>query len=357
MRQESSRMAEREMRDDAPRRSGRVAEANLSAPASPAAAPPVAGAAKAVATAAEAPPQVGVLVKKWSSDAPWVSRLAAADTANLYAMYLDERVANAESPAFFVEVADLLAERKQPALALRVLSNLAEMQLENRDLLRVLAGRLVQGGHPKLAVPILRRVLEIAPDEPHSLRDLALALAEAGRPQEAADLLIQLVGKDWNGRFGDIAEIALAELNALAARHPKLDLRKLDPRLAGNLPVELRIVLSWDTDNTDVDLWVVDPNGEKVYYAHRQSHQGGRISRDVTGSYGPEEFVLKAPKPGKYRIHANFFGHRQQVVASGTTVEARITTGFGTPREKTERALLRLKNRQETALVAEIDVK
>ena len=44
-------------------------------------------------------------------------------------------------------------------------------------------------------------------------------------------------------------------------------------------------------------------------------------------------------------------------MTSGTTVEARITTGFGTPREKTERALLRLKNQQETALVAEIEVK
>jgi uncharacterized protein YfaP (DUF2135 family) len=102
---------------------------------------------------------------------------------------------------------------------------------------------------------------------------------------------------------------------------------------------------------------VIDPNGEKVFYSHRLSYQGGRLSRDVTGSYGPEEFVLKAPKPGKYQIHANFYGHRQQVVTSGTTVEAQITTGFGTPRQKTERALLRLKNRQETALVAEIEVK
>jgi tetratricopeptide (TPR) repeat protein len=366
MREESDRAdvasAERRSRDDlAPMRA-------MAAPAAPAVAA-LAPAPAPVATLADKPggagngtagapaPQVGVRVKKWSSDAPWVRRLAEADPSKLYATYLDERSANADSPAFFVEAADLLAERKHPALALRVLSNLAEMQLENRDLLRVLANRLVQSGHPKLAVPILRRVLDIAPDEPHSLRDLALALTEAGQPQEAADLLIRLVNRDWAGRFGDIDEIALAELNALAARHPKLDLRKLDPRLAGNLPVELRIVLQWDTDNTDVDLWVTDPNGEKVYFGHRESVQGGRISRDVTGSYGPEEFILKSPKPGKYRIHANFYGHRQQVVTSGTIVEARITTGFGTSHEKTERALLRLKDRQETALVAEIEVK
>lgn len=302
-------------------------------------------------------PQVGVQIKKWRSDAPWVRRLADAKQAELYALYLDERPNNANSPAFFIEVADLLAERKQPALALRVLSNLAEMRLENRDLLRLLASRLMQAGHPQLAVPILRRVLDIAPDEPHSLRDLALALADAGQPQDATRLLIELVNRDWDQRFGDIEEIALAELNALITRHPKLDTRSLDPRLIGKLPVELRIVLSWDSDNTDVDLWVIDPNGEKVFFSHPLSYQGGRLSRDVTGSYGPEEFILKAPKPGKYQIHANFYGHRQQVISSGTTVEAQITTGFGMPRQKLERALLRLKEQKETALVAEITVR
>jgi hypothetical protein len=56
----------------------------------------------------------------------------------------------------------------------------------------------------------------------------------------------------------------------------------------------------------------------------------GRMSRDFTGGYGPEEFSLTRAKPGKYRIEADFFGHRQQVVASATTLQVKLTTRFGT---------------------------
>lgn len=298
-----------------------------------------------------------IRVKKWTSNAPYLRRFANAAPRDLYAVYLDEKPNYRDSPAFFLEAADRLAEGKQDALALRVLSNLAEMQLENRDLLRVLAGRLIERGQPKLAVPVLRRVLVIAPDEPQSLRDLAQALAESGETPEAVRLYVEVIGRRWDDRFGDIAEIALAELNTLLAHHPELEAKALDPRLTRNLPVGLRIVLSWDVDNTDVDLWVIDPNGEKVYYQHRESYQGGRLSRDVTQSYGPEEFIVKAPKPGKYQVFADFFGHTQQVISAGTTIEAQITTDFGGPRQKTERAVLRLTERKENALVAEIEVK
>src|SRR5512140_1810977 len=38
---------------------------------------------------------------------------------------------------------------------------------------------------------------------------------------------------------------------------------------AGKTPPRLRVVLSWDTDGTDVDLHVVTPAGEHAYYGDR----------------------------------------------------------------------------------------
>jgi hypothetical protein len=71
--------------------------------------------------------------------------------------------------------------------------------------------------------------------------------------------------KPWNARFPDIELIALAELNAIVATAgAPLDTSCLDPRLVRNLPLDLRVVLTWDADNTDIDLWVTDPNGEKA---------------------------------------------------------------------------------------------
>ena len=80
---------------------------------------------------------------------------------------------------------------------------------------------------------------------------------------------------------------------------------------------------------------MIDPNGEEVYYGRNLSYQGGTITRDATGGYGPEEFALKIAKPGKYRVEANFFGHRQQVLTSGTGLMLWLSSGHGRRRRRT----------------------
>ena len=116
------------------------------------------------------------------------------------------------------------------------------------------------------------------------------------------------------------------------------------------------MVLSWDADNTDIDLWVTDPNGEKVFYANALSYQGGRISRDFTGGYGPEEFSLKHAKPGKYRVQAEFYGHRQQIVAPATTLQLELFTNYGKPAQQSRAITLRLAGQKEVVDVGEFEV-
>jgi len=295
-----------------------------------------------------------IQLRKWSPDSPYADRLRRAQKSDLYRIYLDERPGYLNSTAFFLDVADLFFERGEPALALRVLSNLAEMDLDNRHLLRILAYRLLQARRADLAVPVLQRVIELAPNEPQSWRDLGLAQADAGARQQAIEALYQVVTRPWHNRFPDIELIALAEMNALiATASEKLDLSSIDPRFLRNLPLDLRVVLSWDADNTDIDLWVTDPNGEKSYYGNRLSYQGGAMSRDFTGGYGPEEFSLKRAKPGKYLIQAQFYGHRQQVVAGATTLNVRLQSAFGTSAQKEEQITLRLKGQSEVVTVGE----
>ncbi len=312
----------------------------------------------AAANASEPAASASIQLKKWVPDAPYAERLRQAAMDQLYAVYLDERPGYVNSTAFFLDAADVFFERGRPELATRILSNLAEMDLENRHILRILGYRLMQAKRADLAVPLLQRVLDLAPNEPQSWRDLGLALADAGAPQKALEALYQVVTRPWHNRFPDIELIALAELNALVATVPqKLDTAAIDPRLLRNLPLDLRAVLSWDADNTDIDLWVTDPNGEKCYYGHRLTYQGGAMSRDFTGGYGPEEFSLKKAKPGKYLVQAQFYGHRQQVVSGATTLSLRLFTGFGTPAQKEERVTLRLKGQNALVTVGEFEVK
>lgn len=336
----------------------RRAEAAADAAADAAAAPAVDGVEQAKPVDDTAGRGVSIQLQTWAPDSPYARRLREAKPGDLYAIYLDERDSHASSTAFYLDVADLLLRQGRRAEALRVLSNLAELDLENRHVLRVLGYRLMQAKDNDHAVDVLREVLRLADEEPQSHRDLGLALAAAGDRQEAIRHLYDVAARPWDGRFSEVELVALNEMNAIIATSPTpLDTAFIDPRLLKNMPLDLRVVLAWDSDNSDMDLWVTDPNGEKCYYGNRNTYQGGLLSDDFTGGYGPEEFVLKDAKPGKYKVEANFFGDRQQIVTGATTLNLVFSTGWGTPRQKNEAVTLRLSGQSETVLVGEFTVK
>jgi uncharacterized protein YfaP (DUF2135 family) len=84
---------------------------------------------------------------------------------------------------------------------------------------------------------------------------------------------------------------------------------------------DLRVTLTWDTPATDVDLWVTGPDGEKVFYSHRQGALGGTLDTDVTTGYGPETFTLARLVPGAWRIQAHYFGGQAPTWVAVTVVE------------------------------------
>lgn len=297
-----------------------------------------------------------ISVAAWAPDSAYARRLRAARPDAVYALYLQERDDHADSSAFYLDVADILLAHGQRDLALRVLSNLAEMQLENRHVLRVLGYRLMQAKAPALAVPVFRDVLALGEEEPQSFRDLALALEANNQPAEALAAFNEVVVRPWDARFDGISLIALDELTTLVAR-TGVDASAVDPRLRRAMPLDLRVVLSWDSDNSDVDLWVTDPNGERAYYGNQLTYQGGQMSRDFTGGYGPEQFSLCQAKPGTYRVEANYFGSREQLVTGATTLTLRLSTHWGSRRQQDQYVTLRLKENSETVLVGEFEVR
>ena len=317
---------------------------------------PLAASAKKMAADAPSSSAIHIAVQAWSPDDAGMRRLAQAATDARYAVYLDLRLVAPESPAFYLDAAQVFATHGQRALALRVLSNLAELHVEDRGLLRVLAYRLQEIGETAEAVRLLQHVAELAPDEPQSWRDLGLAQAAAGAWQPAVDALWTAASGTWDGRFGDIDVIALGELDAIAATHA-VDVSAVDVRLRRNLPLDVRVALAWDTDNTDIDLWVKDPHDDWVSYQRPLSRQGGRVTRDVTNGYGPEVFALKKAIPGVYEVRAKYFGSHRQALGNATSVMMRLTTGFGTKDEKHRDVILRLEEAKDEVLVGTFEVK
>jgi len=303
-------------------------------------------------------PNGGIELKPWTPDRPYLKQLqASGDEA--YATYLQLRGEYGTSPAFFLDVADFFAEvRKDRALALRVLSNVAELELGSPALLRVLAHRYEQLGELELAASVFRAVLQLLPEEAQSYRDLGLVLAASGAYPEAIALLETVVTGVWDDRFPEIELIALGELNRIVAmcqRETGETHHTLPASLIKNLDVDVRVILTWDADLCDMDLWVDDPIGERANYSHTRTQIGGRFSRDFTRGYGPEEFLLKTGIQGKYTIHVHYYGTSQQTLTGATTVQVEIVRNWGRPNEVRQAVTRRLSSDAQLE-IAEITI-
>lgn len=303
-------------------------------------------------------PSASVDLKKWQSDAPYMTGLKSKSNKELYAAYLAIREQYKTTPSFFLEVATLFEERGLKEEALIILSNLAELEVENYRLLRVLGYRLKQLGYTEYAIDQFKTVLRLRPEEPQSYRDLGATYAQNKQYQESVDILCKILERSWDGRFPEIEVIAAEEMNQVIAeasrKNVALNLLNIDERLIYNMPVDIRIVLNWDTDNSDMDLWVTDPRGEKCYYKNRFTKIGGFISRDFTGGYGPEEFLIKKAMKGQYKIQANYYGSREQTLVGPTTIYLDIYTYYASGAEKKETITLRLSQNKEVVNVGEV---
>ncbi|MDL5030512.1 VIT domain-containing protein [Pelomonas sp. APW6] len=273
----------------------------------------------------------------------YAAELAQARTAEA----LDRLVADlsgtyADSPAFHADVAERFAALGRVPRAVQVLSNIVALMPREASALRLVAYRLQGMGQAALALDLLLRARDLAPDEPQSWRDAGLALGQAGRCDEAAASLQHVMDTAWPDRFAEIALISLAELNDLQQRCPSASVSTLPEALRKSLPVGLRVVMRWDLNSTDIDLHVIDPLNEEAFFMHRDTRQGGHLSRDFTAGYGPEEFIVRQPLPGRYKVVARYYGSQRATLSRGATVQVDVQTGFGSPQLKTRTMTFRL---------------
>lgn len=127
----------------------------------------------------------------------------------------------------------------------------------------------------------------------------------------------------------------------------------------GEVPAKLRVLLSWDSDNTDLDLHLVTPDGDHVWYGNRSLANGATLDVDVTTGYGPEIIATPTPQKGPYLVYVNYFGGgygssedgTEQAAQDLTTARITLVTEEGTPNEKQETFLVPMRKPGELTLV------
>ena len=301
-------------------------------------------------------PTSKIELNAYNPDTPYLKVMEYTEYAKAIETYYKLKKEYGNTPSFYVDVADYFFKKGNHEQAILVVSNLAELSLDDPQLLRMLGYKLSNYSAKKEAVQVFRKVAQLREEEPQSFRDLGLALAEDAQYNEAAKNLYRVVTNEWSSRFGDVQLVTLNDLNSLIARHQGIDVSYIDKRLLKKEPVDVRVVLSWDTDNCDMDLWVTDPKDEKCYYQNTLTYLGGKISRDVTQGYGPEEFMLKKAENGKYKVQVDYFGTHSQKQLMPVSLRITFYTHFGTPQQKQEETTVRLSNAKEVIEVGAFQV-
>ena len=293
------------------------------------------------------PPQARIVLNAYDPDTPYLKVMEYADPAKAIETYHKLKKEYGQTPSFYVDVADYFFKKGDLAQAVLVVSNLAELNLEDAQLLRTLGYKLSSYKAYKEAIEVFRKVVAIREEEPQSYRDLGLALAEDKQYQEAVETLYKVVKNAWDERFGDVQLVTMNDINSLVARHKGIKTNFMDKRLLKSEPVDIRVVLSWDTDNCDMDLWVTDPTDEKCFFDNKLTYLGGKISKDVTQGYGPEEFMIKKAPKGTYKIETDYFGTLSQKQLMPVTLRITFYTHFGTDKEQKQETTVRLTNEED----------
>jgi len=306
-----------------------------------------------------------------------------------------------------------LVEAEEWDLAVAVFQHVLRLRRDEpqsyRDLALSLATRSFETNKPQLnpnswSDAVVATLDKLYPDLGQHCPRLIMEFSGVTLPdlQVAFDYLTKVVAGKWDKRFDEIELTALQELNQIKTEAETrkmwtMDTRALDlldngkksqpkwmtfrnganyvqtgkknnvprewlpplanSRFISHMPCDLRISLAWDTDNTDIDLHVVEPSGNEVYYSNNWSKQGGFVSRDFTRGYGPEEYMVKSGDKGKYTIKAKYFSSNAQTLTGATTCTATVFTNWGRKSQERHTLTFRLEKSKDMVTIGSVELK
>ena len=224
--------------------------------------------------------------------------------------------------------------------ALKVLSSLIERNPGDLVLARDVAFSAMEFQKPAHAYHLLRKVVNARPFEPSNYMALGQCLAQLGKA-DMAMIYYEIAGAaTFDNRSQDFKRIVATEYchllkevvsgkvesNVKAFAKARLD--SLTKKLS-IAPSDLVVTMMWNTDQTDIDLHIIEPSGEECFYQHKNTKSGGNLTRDITDGYGPEMYKLaKAPK-GDYKVLVKYYSGNQNRTDLRSKVYLTIHRNFG----------------------------
>ena len=236
----------------------------------------------------------------WSSDyAAARDAFARSDLQHAFAVASSARARDGQDVLALLALGEAYERARLPELAARAYGSVADLRPNDAAMLGVAAAHLERLGDDAtspLALELLRRASEDREDHPHRRHAYATALLRAGAYEEAFDVLSRAIVTPYAERFvnarlvleDDLALVAAAWRAAEPARAPWIEARVAaltgPSRITGP---SLAFVLSWETDMSDVELYVreaMPAPGSSLLLGSQRARAGE--------GYGPEAVTL-----------------------------------------------------------------
>lgn len=263
-------------------------------------------------------------------------------------------VASSEQPVGFYMAAGSIFKDDDPVSAVKIWSNIAEIQLDNHENMRTLAYLLRSIEHYKEAIPIFEKIIELRPDEPIAYRDLAVTYGLNKNYAAALKVLKEALAGNWIERNRD-PEDYVEVLNTLYNDFHAIAFKENNHYKEEYIVTsDLRVVLNWTSSDTDIDLHLITPTGDDFYYSNYES-DNVRYNTDITQGFGPEEIIVKNAEKGIYKVLVDFYADRQQTIHGPVGVSIEIYKYFGTDKEERIEKVLTLTEEKDDLLGAIIE--
>ena len=268
-----------------------------------------------------------------------------------------------------MSLGDFFSERlpaKVDSDALRELSSFIENKPGDMQLAKAIAQGAIDMKSPSHAFFILRRVADMRPFDSDIYMLLGRCLSELDQFGYAIVCYEIAMNSTFTNRKADYKKIVAYDYarvlrNAIDAdsevtikQYATLKLERIDKEY-GITEQDLVIRLSWNTDGSDVDLHVTEPNGDACFYKHPKTVSGGKLSADITDGFGPELYLINKAPRGKYKIQVKYYSQNGNRISSASQATVEVIENYGRKNETAFRKTVSLSG-QELIDVATIAV-
>lgn len=243
--------------------------------------------------------------------------------------------------------------------AFKVISSFAENNRADMTLLRDIAFQLSNWNLDGKAYELCKRLIAARPAEPQAYKQIASSLLKMNKTDLALVYYDIAFLTKWDGRFDGFDIINAIEYHKLLKaitqqQYPTSHMDFVNKRLAtvskflsdegiDAAEADLMVVITWNTDNTDVDLHVREPNNQECYYSHKTTSNGGLLTNDATEGFGPETYFIQKAPAGTYSIDIDYYSSSRVQTSARSKVFVTVYKNWGRSNEEILQKVIELK--------------